>query len=174
VRFSWKKRGNKVHAEWENTVLGSIEIDGTRLTAEVNSEARAAAAREEIEAALGARVRYRATEIQSMERMLAEAKEARSATGSAASEEHNRLAALPEVRAQLAEMMAAHWERWVDQPIPMLGNRTPMDAVKDPDGREVVEALVIEGERLGLNMNPPTDEVVFRRVRERLGLAEPG
>jgi hypothetical protein len=174
VRFSWKKRGNKVHAEWENTVLGSIEIDGTRLTAEVNSEARAAAAREEIEAALGARVRYRATEIQSMERMLAEAKEARSATGSAASEEHNRLAALPEVRAQLAEMMAAHWERWVDQPIPMLGNRTPMDAVKDPDGREVVESLVIEGERLGLNMNPPTDEVVFRRVRERLGLAEPG
>ena len=28
VRFSWKKRGNKMHAEWNNTVLGWIEIDG--------------------------------------------------------------------------------------------------------------------------------------------------
>jgi hypothetical protein len=174
VRFSWKKRGNKVNVEWENTVLGTIEIDGTRLTAEVNSEARAAAARKEIEAALGAHVRYRVTEIQSLERMLAEAREARGASGSAHSEEHDRLVEIPEVRARLAEMMAAHWERWVEQPIPMLGNRTPMNAVRDPDGREVVESLVLEGERLGRNMNPPTDEAVFRRVRERLGLVESG
>ena len=41
VRFSWKKRGNKKHAGLDNTVLGWIEIDGARLVAEVNSEARA-------------------------------------------------------------------------------------------------------------------------------------
>jgi hypothetical protein len=35
VRFSWKKHGNKKHAGWDNTVLGWIEIDGTRLIAEV-------------------------------------------------------------------------------------------------------------------------------------------
>ena len=29
VRFSWKKHGNKMHAGWDNTVLGWIEIDGT-------------------------------------------------------------------------------------------------------------------------------------------------
>jgi hypothetical protein len=29
VRFPWKKRGNKIHAAWDNTVLGWIEIDGT-------------------------------------------------------------------------------------------------------------------------------------------------
>ena len=30
VRFVWRKHGNAKHAEWTNTILGSIEIDGTR------------------------------------------------------------------------------------------------------------------------------------------------
>jgi hypothetical protein len=118
VRFSWKKRGNKKHAGWDNTVLGWIEIDGTRLTAEVNSEARANAIRKKIDAALGKGVLYRASEIQS----------------------------------------------------PILGNRTPMEAVKDSDGREIVESLVIQGERFSRNPTTPTDEEVLRRLRERLGL----
>jgi hypothetical protein len=89
----------------------------------------------------------------------------------AASRESDRLAEIPEVRAKIAEMMAAHWERWVDQPLPILGNRTPMEAVKDTDGREIVESLVIQGERFGRNPPMATDEDVFRRLRERLGLA---
>jgi hypothetical protein len=169
VRFSWKKRGNKKHAGWDNTVLGSIEIDGTRLLAEVNSEARANAIRKKIETALGEGVRYRVREIQSPERMLADL---RAAYGDgAASRDSDRLAEIPEVRAKIAEMMAAHWEHWVDQPLPILGNRTPMESVKDTDGREIVESLVIQGERFGRNTPMATDEDVFRRLRERLGLA---
>jgi hypothetical protein len=72
VRFSWKKRGNKKHAGWDNTVLGWIEIDGTRLIAEVNSKARADAIRKTIEAALGKCVHYRASEIQSPDKMMAD------------------------------------------------------------------------------------------------------
>jgi hypothetical protein len=68
-------------------------------------------------------------------------------------------------------MMAAHWEHWVNQPLPILGNRTPTEAVRDPDGREIVESLVIQAERLGRSPNVPTDEDVFRRLRKRLGLA---
>jgi hypothetical protein len=171
VRFSWKKRGNKKHPGWDNTVLGWIEIDGPHLIAEVNSQARADAIRKTIEAGLGEDVRYRASEIQSPERMLADLQAARGAGGGAASEEHNRLAELPEVREKISAMMAAHWEHWVDQPIPILGNRTPMEAVKDPDGREIVESLVMQAERTGRSPNLPTDEAVFRRLRERLGLA---
>ena len=78
---------------------------------------------------------------------------------------------LPEVREKISEMMAAHWEHWVSQPLPILGNRTPMDAVKDPDGREIVKSLVIQGERIGRSPNLQTDENVFRRLRGRLGLA---
>ena len=171
VRFSWKKHGNKMHAGWDNTVLGWIEIDGTRLIAEVNSEARADAIRKKIETALGEGIRYRASEIQSPERMLADLRPAGGARGGAASEEYERLAECPEVREKISELMAAHWEHWVDEPLPILGNRTPMDAVKDPDGREIVESLVIQGERFGRNPTSSTDEEVFRRLRERLGLA---
>ena len=139
----------------------------TAVDTEVNSQARADAIRKTIETALGEDVRYRASEIQSPERMLADLQAARGASGGAASEEHNRLAELPEVREKISAMMAAHWEHWVDQPIPILGNRTPMEAVKDPAGREIVELLVMQAERTG---RMPTDEAVFRRLRERLGL----
>ena len=171
VRFSWKKSGNNKHAGWGNTVLGWIEIDGTRLIAEVNSEARADAMRQKIETALGAGIRYRATEIQSVEMMVADLRAAGGVRAGAASEERERLAERPEVREKISETMAAHWEHWVDQPLPILGNRTPIDAVKDPDGREVVESLVIQAERDGGSPATPTDEDVFRRLRERLGLA---
>jgi hypothetical protein len=170
VRFNWKKRGNKKHAGWDNTVLGWIEIDGTRLIAEVNSKARADAIRKKIETALGASIRYRASEIRSPERMLADMRAAGSARGGTASEESERLAELPEVREKISEMMTAHWEHWVDQPLPILGNRTPMDAVKDPDAREVVESLIIQAERYGRSLAMPTDEAVFHRLRQRLGL----
>jgi hypothetical protein len=171
VRFVWKKRGNKKHAGWDNTVLGWIEIDGKRLIAEVNSEGRADAIRKKIETALGKGVRYRASEIQSPDRMLADLRTAGGIGDGAASGENDRLAEIPEVRAKISEMMAVHWEHWVDQPLPILGNRTPMEAVKDADGREIVESLVIQGERFGRNPPTPTDEDVFRRLRERLGLA---
>ena len=120
--------------------------------------------------ALGEDVRYRACEIQSPETMLADLRASGRADDSAASEESHRLAELPEVREKLSAMMAAHWEHWVEQPLPILGNRTPMEAVKDPDGREIVESLVIQAERTGRSPNLQTDEAVFRRLRETLGL----
>jgi hypothetical protein len=113
VRFSWKKRSNKKHVEWDNTVLGWIEIDGTRLIAEVNSGARADAIRKKIEMALGACVRYRANETQSAEKMLADLRAGGSVSGGAASEERNQLAEHPEVREKISAMMVAHWEHWV-------------------------------------------------------------
>jgi hypothetical protein len=49
-----------------------------------------------------------------------------------------------------------------------------MEAVKYPDGREIVESLVIQAERDGRSGNLQTDGGVFRRLRERLGLAGSG
>jgi hypothetical protein len=170
ARFDWAKRGNKMHASWDNTLLGSIEIDGTRLAAEVNSEARAAAFLDIVEQALGERARYRATEIRSMEKLLAEAKRNKGANEPAREVEQQALAELPEVKAKLAEMLEAHYERWVNENIPMLGGRTPLEAVKDADGREIVDGLVLQIERDGRRMKPPLDEAIVRRLRERLGL----
>jgi len=166
IAITWKRPGNKLHPDWENTALGTITIEPRRLTAEVNSEVRADTLADAIASALGEDAEFRVTQVQSMEKLLAEARE-KAAAGSRPAP--NPLAELPEVRAKVAEMIAAQWERWVDLPLPALSGRTPMEAVKDPDGREIVESLVLEGERLGRRMTPPTDEAVFRRLRERLG-----
>jgi hypothetical protein len=95
----------------------------------------------------------------------------RRAAGGAAFEESERLAQLPEVREKISEMTAAHWEHWVNKPLPILGGPTPIDAVRDPDGREIVESLVIQAERNGRSLNLQTDANMFRRLRARLGLA---
>ncbi|MBI2754687.1 MAG: SEC-C domain-containing protein [Betaproteobacteria bacterium] len=170
VNLSWLKRGNAQNPGWDNTVLGSMEIDGARLTAEVNSEAREKALRAIVAGALGARARYRATEIRSLEQMLAEARA--SGPNPAAAKESAALAELPEVKAKMAEIMGKFYEHWVHENIPALGGRTPLEAVRDRDGRDAVEALVRQIERDGERMKPPLDPGIVRNLRERLGLAK--
>ena len=109
------------------SAISSATLQGV-VFPEVNSEGRADAIRKKIETVLGKGVRYRASEIQAPDRMLADLRTAGGIGDGAASGEDDRLAEMPEVRAKISEMMAAHWEHWVDQPLPILGNRTPMEA----------------------------------------------
>ncbi len=72
--------------------------------------------------------------------------------------------------------MCSHWEGWVDMKIPALGLRTPREAMRTADGREAVEALLIDFER-GKAIQPELDELNRRgvqRVRELLGLPKKG
>jgi hypothetical protein len=49
----------------------------------------------------------------------------------------------PEAERQLLEdFYTRHYARWPDTPLPALGGRTPRDAVRTPDGREKVIALL--------------------------------
>jgi len=57
------------------------------------------------------------------------------------------LLADPEARKHLQAMMQKQIENWVHEKIPALGGRTPMQAVRDPDGKEMVEALLLQWER---------------------------
>jgi hypothetical protein len=52
-----------------------------------------------------------------------------------------------EVRKQIQEKVQKQVEAWAYQKIPILGGRTPMQAVHDPDGREIVESLLLDWER---------------------------
>ncbi len=167
VHFSWLKRGNAQHPSWENTVLGTITIDGHRLTIEVNSQRRAEEIRNLVEQALGNAARYRATEIQSVEKLL----EHRDyTTKSGEDRSSSPLAESPGVHAKLAEMLEQHYDNWVNEKIPLLGDRTPLEAVKDRDGREIVESLILDIERRSKATNLPLDDTTVRRLRERLGL----
>lgn len=174
VEFDWAKAGNSKHAEWTNTILGHIKIDGTRLTLRVNSAKRAQEGRRLVEGALGSHVRHRATEIDSTEKMLEEARAERLAGGKLERDpEHEALMAHPQVREQLQNMMSAHFEKWVDSELPALGGLTPVEAIRTPAGKEKVAALLLDAERHARKMESPVEETLFARVRERLGLSAP-
>jgi hypothetical protein len=173
VEFNWTKAGNQLHKDWPSTIVGHIEIKGRRLVAEVHSAGRAHEFKTLVEERLGGEARLRADRIQSVEKMLTERK--RAGPGNSVREaesESDALAQHPEVQARVQQMMAEHFERWVTEKIPALDGQTPLQAVRDPDGREKVIALVIEAERAARRMKPPVDPVTLRRVRERLGLAD--
>jgi len=136
LKIDWHKRGNKAHKHWDNTVLGHLEIEGTKLTIEVNSEKRAKKIKAEIKKRMGMLAVHKGTVLQSPESMLREHKAARDLGETLPDDrEQEDLMNSPEVQAQIREMMAVHWENWYREKIPALGNRTPLQAAKDPDGR---------------------------------------
>jgi hypothetical protein len=146
VNFDWLKRGNTKISTWDNTILGSINISGGTLIAEVNSKKRAKRLRDKIEKRLGANATHQRTVARTADEMLA--KSPRQDKMRAKDEEtvddilHN-----PEVRKQIQEEVQKQTEAWACQKIPILGGRTPMEAVRDPDGREIVESLLLDWER---------------------------
>jgi hypothetical protein len=53
----------------------------------------------------------------------------------------------PEIKREFEAHVQRQVEGWVHQKIPALGGCTPLQAVADPDGREIVEALLLGWER---------------------------
>ncbi len=166
--WTWRRAGNAMHKSWDNTTLGQIELARRQLKVNVNSAARAARARALVERVLEGNAHYRATKITSAAAML---KEARSRPAHKDDSEHERLMQMPEVRQQLAEMLMRHYTDWLDNKVPLLGNRTPREAVQDCDGREAVEALIAQMERDGTRQSPPLDPGIPAMLRRELGLA---
>ncbi len=169
IEFDWQKAGNAKHKSWSNTIMGHIAIDGTRLTAEVNSEKRALRLREIMHDRLPG-ARYRTTTIESVESMLKQAKQPPSAATRRAAKEAEDFNAQPEVQALLAEEMRRHYRAWLDMKIPLLGDKTPRQAVKSRDGRELVEGMLLQLER-GAGQAPQIDPSILQELREALGLA---
>ena len=76
----------------------------------------------------------------------------------------------PQVREQVTEMLFGHFRDWLDSPLPILGKRTPREAVRDADGRESVEAIIVQMERDAQTKSPPLDAEITHLLRRELGL----
>lgn len=139
----WSKRGNRVHATWDNTTLGHLKVEDRTLTAEVNSRKRANRLRREIEKRLAGRVRLDTTEIQSIESLLAQSRKRAQAGGNPEPE------LPPEALAELERMQDAHWESWLDESVPAPKGQTPREAAGSTTGRERLEALLADFELKG-------------------------
>ena len=171
AEISWCREGHKGSSALDNTILGRIIINNRKLTIEVNSETRAKAIRKEVKTRLGKYARYKTTEIQSPESIpdrekIAEGRNLEKEMG------HDELMQIPEVRDKVAEVLTAHWDGWVDKKIPALGGITPRQAVKTNDGRESVEALLLDAERHMADDEQMGDVSLdaIKNTRRRLGL----
>jgi hypothetical protein len=171
VEFPWNRKGHKGDKVFSDTILGQIAIDGTRLIAEVNSARRAVKLRREIDTRLGDSGRFIIDEIQELE-SLPDNEEAASGADTIM-EEHEELMSYPEVQEKVTKALTEFWENWVDTDIPALEGKTPREAVRTADGRESVEALLKDAERLQ-GRDPFTAQATskgIQRAREILGLS---
>jgi hypothetical protein len=170
VEIPWLKAANAKHGGMENTLLGRLMIDGTRMSCEVNSAERAARLRTLIEKVLpGGEATYTTTVIESAEAKLREAP-----PDDVIPEDNEELMNHPEVKAHIEEMMRKHWEAWPDMALPALHGRTPRQAVRDELGRRQVNALLEDIER---GCSPGHDKMYtmenLQKVRRTLGLETP-
>ncbi len=143
VEMPWLKPGNAKHLSWQNTALGRIEIDGHRLVVEVNSEERAKAFRAIAAERLPVGNRYKATVVEPVEAALAAHRRDKTPPDADADD----LNKLPEVQAMLKEHLRAHYREWPRMKLPALKGKTPVHAMKTAEGREMVEALLLDLER---------------------------
>ena len=109
-------------------VLGTLELKGRRLSLSVNSAARAERGRDMLEQAVAGLVRAPLIERADIDQ-IAEAERPASEPSSLSPEQE---------RAMLHQMLEAHYRRVLDEPIPMLGGKSPRAAVKTAKGRTKV------------------------------------
>jgi hypothetical protein len=74
VTIPWSKKGNRLHKEWDNTALGTLDIDGDRLQVHVNSNRRARRIEREIAKRFGPDVVLESRSADQIEKVLAERK----------------------------------------------------------------------------------------------------
>lgn len=167
VELTWLKAGN-ARMDWKMTSLGNIKIEGRRLIAEVNSERRARRFRKIAEHALPpAGCRHLSTVVESAEVALESyVREHPDGPPNEDDLSHN-----PEVQALLRETLLKHYRSWLDLKIPSLNGKTPREAVKTADGREMVEALVLELERRKVGPAGLSKEIAAE-LRATLGLGQ--
>ena len=77
-----------------------------------------------------------------------------------------------EIRQMSEQLFKEYYKKWVNEKIPALGNKTPLQACRTARGREEVKNLIDEQEMQNRNM--PEDEIMFyfdpNKLRESLGL----
>src|SRR5258708_36268790 len=143
VEIPWQKQGNRIHKDWESTLLGHIRISGRSLVVDVNSEKRAARVRQEIERRMGILLVHQKTVTQTPNASWKKPKPGTTAGTLAANAGPEKHSPEPAFSEQMREELHRQAENWIFSKNPALPGRTPLETIKDPDGNEIVESLLL-------------------------------
>jgi len=130
--YSFLVPGNRMHASWENTVIGRAQLSETALQLETNSRERADSLRSRVEEACGGLLRHRAREHA----------DPMSPAVAAAAKRSAPEPPPPEAEQIVLEFKQRHYADWIDQPLPALGGKTPREAAGTAQGRAAVDVLL--------------------------------
>jgi len=131
ARFTFTRAGNAKHANWTNTIIGSARLTPTRLVVQTNSSERADALTTQLRDALGDLATWKKRTRDALPELFG---------GETVMIDGQRLRSPPEAVVRDA------YREWLLQPIPLLGGRTPREAVGDAEGRRGVHLLLKQQE----------------------------
>lgn len=149
-------------------VLGDVEITDRAVTLSVNSRERAARGQAMLESALAGLVRAPLIERQTVEQMMSASPRRKAKVLDAPP--------LPpdELKRVVHQGLTDHYRRTLDEPIPVLGNRSPRQAAKTAKGRDKVVAWLklLENHSGRQEADDPMAAYDFTWMWEELGVAE--
>lgn len=153
--FTWLNR-----SETRAVVLGAIRLDDRSLVLETMSHERNLRGRRMLEEHLGSLVFHRADTAEDIEAALRKPERS-----------ERRPDKLPNdaEREVLGQYLRDYYRRWLDEPVPALGNKSPRKAARSKRGRVQVAALLKDIEN-GTIAQPGGDTVDFTALRRELGL----
>ena len=133
AEYIWVKKERKKSRLCENATQGLLLVEEGRLKARCNSRFRAEKLKSILAGVFGSILNYECTIFEDQKFIKPEGP---------APLIDERLLECEEFRDVLKEILAKHYESWAEQKIPAIGNISPREAVKSPQGRlRVIDLL---------------------------------
>lgn len=164
VRFPWYETRPDAPPQFApigRRVLAHLTLAPTTLEVEAPSKRRLADCRQRLKQLLKKRIRFVEIEVQDVDEALRERE--------SWAEPQEPFIPPPEFVAEIEETML---RQWIDESIPALGGLTPREAVKTPEGRQQVLALIEDSVEMQERMarTPGMFSPDYRKVKKMLGL----
>jgi len=148
------------------SLLGTVELDGRKVSLTVNSAGRFERGRALVEGLLDGKLGEPTIERHSAEELMQQPKPAKAAA-------RPRLLPPDEEKQLIREAMDRHYRQAIDEPVGMLGDRAPRDLVRTAAGREqVIEWLKYLENQAGQRGVEGLAEYDFGWLWAELGLAD--
>jgi len=166
--FIWSEPSAR-QSPLENVTKGKIEVRKKYIETECNSRERDIVLRGKLESVLSGLIRHKKTSCMHPEDMPASGKAA--ASGRKKAPRALDIAELPpEAQAGIREHIEKMHMNWADTPVPALDNRTPREAVREPEGKERVVRLINDWENMQSRMKEQQFVFDFNKLRKSLDI----
>jgi hypothetical protein len=148
AHIPWLRWGNEKHKTWNNTLLGELELTEGKLVVYVNSDNRAKTIKSILLENYGSFLTYKTKVIESFNL------NSSSIHGRLSLDTQFTLTQSPDEKPNTAQFMNLHWQEWVNSSLEFLGKKTPKEAAKDEEGRELLESFFLNLKKNSSNFDP--------------------